>query len=254
MGIVATQTAVPTRFDPLVALLESSPQFVAAGAERPHFLVVLWGMRIVAGAALTLYRRWMTVPLLPEGVDLMAVDTEGRLLLQQVTRFVVTVGVVADRAIAMGGGDRLGHFAAGMTGHAQAVGGTGQLERLIGGMGIMTELAAPLAEGLMATRLLALIFDLRMTGRAQGDAGIEQQLLLIGPMGIMATGALTSGKRTVQTGAAHVLIHGLMTLAAQGALVFDQQAAEFALVGLVTGAAMPVPGRRMRYSPGSGGG
>jgi len=230
-----------------MALLERVANLMTAGAKGAHRLLFLRRVRIVTSATLAFDRRRMTRSLFPEGVDFMAIEAQRRLFLEEILRFVVTVGVMADRAVPMGAGNLVGYFAPRMAGHAQAVGGIGQKERLIAGMSIVTQFATPLAEGFMAPRLLALILDLLMALHAQPGSRGDQQMFLAGAMGIMARGAIAGHEGPVQTGPPHVVIDRLMAFAAQSPLILDQQSGTIALMRLMAGSTAPVAGRRMDH-------
>lgn len=238
MGVVTLQTAFGTRGDSLVAGPEGMT-LTAEGGDRPHFL---GGVGIMTGTAFAVHRWRMADPFLPIGIHLVTIDAKGRLLLQQEGLFVVAVGVMTDRTIAMSRRRVFRHFPAGVTGNAEPVGGRGQQEGLVAGMGVMTQGTATFDEGLMPPRFLPFILNLLMTSGTELGAALDQQVFALASMRVMAGRALADHERTVQTGPPHILIDRSVAFAAQGTLVLNQDSAEVALVGFVTGHAMTFPG------------
>lgn len=236
MRVMASQATFPARRDSLMVFGKlPGVEFMATHAELGNGLFPLGIMGIMAGAAFTLDRRWMAHAFLPEIVDLMTIDAKGGGRLQQIAFFAIAVGAMANGAVPMRRRRVGADFTFRMTGNAEAVDGSGQQERLIGGMGIVTQRASAFAEGAMAAGFLAFGFDFLVTFGAEGRARGNQQFLLAGAVGVMTGGAIADREGSVQTGTAHVHIDGWMTFAAEGSLILNQNSRELTFMGGVAG-------------------
>ena len=153
------QTTFASRDDSLMAPAE----IMALATEVGNGFHLLRSMGIVANSAFAINRRRMPHSLLPVGINFMTIDTESRLLLQQITLFIVAVGMVTNRTVLMSRGGAFSHLAPGVTGHTETVCGTGQQKRLFAGVGIMAQRAAPFGKRLMSLGFFPFIFNLLMT-------------------------------------------------------------------------------------------
>ena len=61
----------------------------------------LRGMRVMAGLAIAIDSRLMPYPVGPIPIDLVTAQTKLRLLLQQVNRFIIAMGMMADSTVLM---------------------------------------------------------------------------------------------------------------------------------------------------------
>ena len=103
MRIMAAHAACCVRDYPLMEAFQSRWQNIVtisadAGVSLFGF-AQLRSMWIMAGSTITFNCRHVTDPILPVLVDIMTTEAEPWPLLEQVTGFIVTVGIMADSAV-----------------------------------------------------------------------------------------------------------------------------------------------------------
>ena len=161
-------------------------------------------MGLVAAPTLAVHGRSMALTLFPITVDLVAAQADLGFFLEQESRVVGAVGVMAGVAVEFGYGF-VGDRSAAAAGNVITVAVetdfftvTGQQERFSRSMGLMTELATPLDKGLMAICLFPFFFDLLVAVAAELLPVADQKGFPLASMGFMTAAAVAGGKRLMQ--------------------------------------------------------
>ncbi len=182
--------------------------FMAFGAEFSDRFVQELGFRgemgLVAASTLAAGGRSMAPALFPVTVYLVTAQADFGFFLEQETRVVGAVGVMAGVAVEFGYGfvsDRPAAAAGSVipvTVEADLFSVAGQQEGFRRGMGLVTEFATPLDKGLMAVCLFPFFLDLLVAAAAELLPVADQKGFPLASVRQVTTAAVAGGKRLVQ--------------------------------------------------------